>query len=105
MTRQVFDPHAYLYPDVKGQIGPIFIFAMGIVLIGFYYTILSPVLYDFTEYHNDMHDSGDWAIPQAKIDALTLLQYAWKALPILLIIILIIWVIMASLRENTGETV
>jgi Fe2+ transport system protein B len=92
----------YIYLDETGQLGPIFIFTMGIVLIAFYYTILSPMMYEFTELHQAMQASGEWAIPASKVRAMIMLQYAWKAIVVIAPILLMLWLIMASLRENSG---
>ncbi len=93
----------YLYKSESGQLGPIFIFFMGVVLIGFYYVILSPLMYDFTEVHQDMQDSGTYPIPTDKIEAMIMLQFAWKAIPVVSLLILFVWLISKSLRENSGE--
>lgn len=103
MKRVITSRLNHIYLNDQAQLGPLFIFIMGIVLIGFYYTILSPLMYDLTDVHQGMQDSGLYPIPSDKIEAMIMLQFAWKALPLICFIILFVWLIMKSLRENSGD--
>jgi hypothetical protein len=91
-----------VFRNQSGQLAGLFVFIVVIVIIGLYYILLSPLMYQFTEIQNDMIDGGMVA-SQEKLQTMVLLQAAWKFVPIICMLFIFMWLIMNALRENSGS--
>jgi hypothetical protein len=91
-----------VFKNQRGQLAGLFVFVVVIAIIGLYYILLSPLMYQFTEIQNDMISSGMVA-SEEKLQTMVLLQAAWKFVPIICMLFIFIWLIMNALRENSGS--
>jgi hypothetical protein len=91
-----------VYADPKGQISGLLIFFIAIAVIIFYYIVLGPIMYQFTDIQNGLTDNG-LVSSQEKMTTMALLQAAFKFMPVICLIIVFIWLIMNALRENSGS--
>jgi hypothetical protein len=91
-----------VFKNQRGQLAGLFVFFVVVIIIGLYYVLLSPLMYQFTEIQNDMIDGGMVA-SQEKLQTMVLLQAAWKFIPIICLLFIFLWLIMNSLRENSGN--
>lgn len=91
-----------LFLNTDAQIAGILVFAVGLCVIAFYIIILSPMMANMADLQNSLQAMG-WPTSQRKIDSLNQLSLAWSAVPVLAVLLLILWLVMNALRENSGD--
>jgi len=84
-----------------GQVGPLVVFVLAFIMLGVYWIILSPIVDETILVHNNF-DPTVVPLSQDRANAISLLSTSFDLYLVFVVIILVIWLLLQSLREREG---
>lgn len=92
-----------VYKSESGVIGPIIIFILGIVVVGFLLIVLGPLVDSFINNYNTYSSTTGAYVTTGQTDAINVIALVWKMLPIIVIFMFIFAIVVDSLRSTSGD--
>lgn len=93
----------FTYKSEKGVVGPIILFILGIVVVGFLLIVLGPLVDSFISNYNTYSSTTGAYVTTGQTDAINVIALAWKMLPIIVVFMFIFAIVVDALRSNSGD--